>query len=421
MTPRRHTPPWVFGILYGGTFNGFVAVGLSQLLPERGLSLQRVSEIAALILTASYVSFLVTPIVDCGLPRRVWAIVLAGCAALCLGAAVPMLQSATVQAGHGKGTTALMLVLFVGYLCNQIYTSAIGGMVPNLVAPSKHGAVSAWMNIAYLAWTGMGGELAVWEIRHLPLTAASLLVPLPILLGAVPLFFLQEERSLRPFQQAMRQLFTDLWATARQRNYLFALLVFALPSATFAMQNLFGGMITDFHAEALPWYLSVGVVFTVACVIGAAIGAPLSSRYDRRLLFIAPAMLAAFGSLAMAFGPHTPWLFVAGMLFYNMMAGVNYTATSALVFEIVGRDNPLSATQYSVCIAAANLAITSAVYMDGVGAGHSGVKGSLTVDALLSLVIGSTVLALVYRFGGGFPRPPANEDEVVAEAGAKLA
>lgn len=420
--PRRHTPPWVFGILYGGTFNGFVAVGLSQLLPGRGVSLQRESEIAALILTASYVSFLLTPLVDCGLPRRTWALLLAAFAAVCLGVSVPMLQSATAHGGHGSATVALMLVLFVGYLCNQIYTSSIGGMVPNLVAPSKHGAVSAWMNIAYLAWTGMGGELAVWEIRHLPLIAASLLVPLPILLGAVPLFFLQEERSLRPFREAMRQLFTDLWATARQRNYLFALLVFVLPSATFALQNLFGGMIADFHAAALPGYLSVGVVFTVACVIGAALGAPLSSRYDRRLLFIAPAIFAAFGSLAMAFGPHTPWVFVAGMLFYNLMAGINYTATSALVFQIVGRNNPLSATQYSVCIAAANLAITSAVYMDGVGAGQGGVKGSLTVDALLSLVLGAIVLTLVYRFGGGFPRPPVNEDDETKMAGeAKLA
>ena len=208
----------------------------------------------------------------------------------------------------------------------------------------------------------------------------------------------------------MRKLFTDLWATARQRNYLFALLVFVLPSGTFAMQNLFGGMIADFHSEGVPGYFSVGVVFTIACALGAALGGPLSSRYDRRLLFIAPAMIAAVGSLAMAFGPHTPWVFVAGMFFYNLMAGINYTATSALVFQIVGRNNPLSATQYSVCIASANLAIASAVYMDGVGAGHSGAKGSLTVDALLSLVLGTLVLALVYRYGGGFPRPPASEE-----------
>ena len=208
------------------------------------------------------------------------------------------------------------------------------------------------------------------------------------------------------FSQAMRQLFRNLWATARQRNYLFALLVFVLPSATFALQNLFGGMGSDFRASPELTNLSVGLLFTVACALGAALGGPLSSRYDRRLLFIAPAIIAAFGSLLMAFGPHTPWMFAGGMFFYNLMAGINYTATSALVFQIVGRNNPLSSTQYSVCIAACNLAITGAVFMDGRGAGHGGAAGALTVDALLSLVVGTAVLALVYRFGGGFPRPP---------------
>lgn len=403
----------MFGILYGGTFNGFAAVSLSQLLPDRGVSLERVSEIVGLILTASYVSFLVTPLVDCGLPRRVWAGLLAMAAAICLGFSVPLLNAAGHNAGHGTGSVTLMLVLFFGYLCNQVYTSAIGGMVPNLVAPKQHGSVSAWMNISYLALTGAGGALSVWEIRHLPLPLATLLVPVPILLGAIPLLFLPKEaRRPRPVGEAMRQLFHDLSATAKKPSYLFALLVFVVPSATFALQNLFGGMGADFHAGPELTNLSVGLLFTIACAIGAAIGGPLSSRVDRRLLFIAPAMLAALGNLVMIFGPHTPWMFAAGLFFYNLMAGINYTATSALVFQIVGRDNPLSATQYSVCIAACNLAIAGSVFMDGRGSGHGGANGALAVDATLSLVLGTIVLALVWRLGGGFPKPPASEEEL---------
>jgi PAT family beta-lactamase induction signal transducer AmpG len=413
VTDRRYYPPWMFGILYGGTFNGFAAVSLSQLLPDRGVSLERVAEIVTLILTASYVSFLVTPLVDCGLPRRVWAGLLAVTAAVCLGFSVPLLNAAGRNGGHGAGAATLMLVLFVGYLCNQVYTSAIGGMVPNLVAPQRHGAVSAWMNISYLALTGAGGALSVWEIRHLPLPVATLLVPVPILLGAIPLLFLpKESRRPRPVGEAMRQLFHDLSATAKKPTYLFALLVFVVPSATFALQNLFGGMGSDFHAGPELTNLSVGLLFTIACAIGAAIGGPLSSRFDRRLLFIAPAMLAALGSLVMIFGPHTPWMFAGGLFFYNLMAGINYTATSALVFQIVGRDNPLSATQYSVCIAACNLAIAGSVFMDGRGSGHGGANGALAVDAALSLVLGTLVLALVWKFGGGFPKPPASEDEL---------
>ena len=422
--PKRNVPPWMFGVLYGGTFNGFVAVSLSQLLPEHGVTLERESEIATLILTASYVGFLVTPIVDCGLPRRIWAIMLALLATVCLGISVPMLRAASANGGHGAATVALMLVLFVGYLANQVYTSAIGGMVPNLVAPSQLGTVSAWMNISYLSLSFMGGALSVWEIRHLPSALAALLVPLPVLLGASPLLVIgHEDRALSRFRNAMQQLLVNLRTTLRQPKFLFALMVFVVPSATFALQNLFGGMGTDFKASANLTNLSVGILSTIGCAVGAALGGPLSNRIDRRVLFIAPAMIAGIGSLAMAFGPHTPWIFAGGMLFYNLMAGINYTATSALVFQIVGKNNPLSATEYSVCIAACNLAIAGTVFMDGAGSSHGGANGSLIVDALLSLVLGTIVLAVVYRFGGGFPRPPAGDDEVglETEAGAKLA
>lgn len=416
-TSRRYMPAWVTGILYGGTFNGFASVSLSQLLPEHGVSLERTAVIITLILTASYVSFLVTPLVDCGLPRRVWAGVLAVTAACCLCAAVPLLARAGEGGGYGPHATALMVVLFFGYLANQVYTSTIGGMVPNLVRPSQHSAASAWLNISYLALTGAGGALSVVEVRRLPLHVAMVTVPLPILLGATPLFFIpKEEREPRRVGEAMRRMVTDLWQTARQKNYLFALLVFVIPSATFALQNLFGGMGAEFHASADLTNLSVGVLFTIACAVGAAIGGPLSNRFDRRLLFIAPAMVAAVGSLAMAFGPKTPWVFAVGLFFYNLMAGINYTATSALVFQIVGKNNPLSATQYAVSIAACNLAIAGSVYTDGQGAGRFGVRGALITDALLSLVLGSVVLLLVWRFGGGFPRPPLGEDEAVENA-----
>ena len=399
----------MFGLLYGGTFNGFVAVALSQLLPEHGVSLQREAEMATLILTASYASFLLTPLVDCGLPRRVWALLLAAVAAVSLSSAVPLLRAAGANGGHGRGAAVLMLVLFVGYLCNQVYSSSIGGMVPNLVAPARHGAVAAWMNIAYLAMTGLGGELAVWEIRHLSLRAASLLVPLPIVLGALPLFFLREERVLRPFGEALRQLFRDLRLTARQRHFLFALMLFAVPSATFALQNIFGDMVGEFHAGILPPYLSVGAMLTAGCILGSALGGPLSSRFDRRFLFVMPAILAGVGVLLMAFGPHTAAVFAGGMFFYNVMAGINYTAFSALVFQIVGSNNPLSSTQYSICTASANLAIAGATFLDGQGSVHHGASGSLITDALLSLVLGAAVLLLVWRFGGGFSRPPISE------------
>ncbi len=404
----RTFPTWMVGVLYsaGGAMNGFVAVSLAVLLSSRGVSIAREAEMVGLILTASYISFLLTPLVDCGLSRRVWAMLLAVLCALGLLSGVRMVDGAAAQGGHGAGATAMVLTLFGAYLCSQMYTSTIGGMVPNLVEERQQSAASAWLNVAYLAMTGLCGSLSAWEVRRFPLHVAAVLVPLPVLLSASPLLFVgHEERQPRAFRETMSRLFADLRETARQRSYLFALLVFIVPSATFALQNVFGGMGEYFHTSESVTAWSAGTGLALACALGSAIGGPLSSRFDRRLLFIAPAMLAAAGSLAMAFGPRVPWVFVGGMFLYNLMAGVNYTATSALVFQIVGRGNPLSSTQYAVCIAACNAAIASAVVMDGHGSGHGGARGALLVDAGLSLALGAVVLGLVWRFGGGFPRP----------------
>lgn len=401
--------------------NGFVAVALATLLTASGVSNAREASMTALILTPSYLSFLLTPLVDCGMSRRMWAMLLAVCGALFLGAGVLLTPAAGAHGGHGSGATLLIVVLLLGYLCTQMYSSTIGGMVPNLVEPARQSAASAWLNVAYLGLTGTCGYLSVWEIRHLPLRAAACAIPLPILLSASPLLFTaRESRMPRRVGVAMRELGHNLMLSARQRSYWFALLVFAVPSATFAMQNLFGGIGRDFGVSDDRTALISGVVLAVTSIAGSALGGPLSKRYDRRLLFIAPAILAGLGSLAMVallnrdVVPAT--VFLAGVCFYNLMAGINYTATSALVFQIVGSANPLSSTQYAICIAACNAAIAGAVALDGAGSTlpgrWSGARGELLVDALLSLVLGTVVLGLVYRFGGGFPKPPVDETPV---------
>ena len=429
--PPSTLPPWLVGVLYSasGSMNGFVAVALATLLTAHGVSNARESEIAFLILTPSYLSLLLTPLVDCGVSRRAWAMLLALVGAACLGAGVLLVGPAAGSGGHGVSANLLIATLFLGYLATQMYSSTIGGMVSNLTPPSQQSAAGAWLNIAYLGLTGLCGSLAVWEIHHLSLRTAALVVPIPILLSASPLLFTgREGRAPRRVGETMRQLGRDLLSTARQRSYLFAMLAFVVPSATFAMQNLFGGIGRDFGAgDSLTAWVS-GVGLALACIVGAALGGPLSNRFDRRLLFIAPAMVAAVVSLVMVALLRAGWrtvpVFIAGVCSYNVMAGINYTATSALIFQIVGRNNPLSSTQYSISTAACNLAIAGAVALDGQGSTlpgrWSGAAGELLVDALLSLVLGTVVLLLVWRFGGGFPRPPqADGDEALAKQAAE--
>ena len=58
-------------------------------------------------------------------------------------------------------------------------------------------------------------------------------------------------------------------------------------------------------------------------------------------------------------------LFAVGVLGYNFCQGMNYTAFSALTFEIVGPGNPLAATQMALLAASANLPISYMTALDG--------------------------------------------------------
>ena len=92
MRLKREGPPapWLFGItaLPYGVSNGFVATAMPYLLRNAGLSVDRIAEISALVSTPTIWYFLWAPLVDIGLRRRTWLILMAALSAACLWAAL---------------------------------------------------------------------------------------------------------------------------------------------------------------------------------------------------------------------------------------------------------------------------------------------------------------------------------------------
>ena len=390
----REFKAWMVGVAYlpFGLFNGFVAAALPLLLTQRGMALDRVAGITFVVLLPSFLSFLLTPLVDCGLPRRVWAGLLASAAALCLASAVFGLDAA-VASPHGRALLTAALTL--GYLSVQMYGSTIGGMVPNLVDETRLAAAGMWLNIAYLG--GMaGGTLMVVAVTRLPRVGAAGVGALEMLLPpCILLFARHEERMPRRVAEAMRTVLRDLWIVVRQPRYALGFLVFLAPAATFVATNYFGGMGADFGA--LPgrtaWITGVGVAILSSA--GAVLGGWLSARYDRRWLFVGAGVLSSIATLGMAFGPRLWWVFFAGVSLYALLGGVNYVAASALAFQLIGRDNPLSATLYAMLMAACNVAIETMVLSDGHAYRVAGAHGLLLTEGMVSICVGVSVLALV--------------------------
>jgi hypothetical protein len=414
----KRSPAWLVGITYlpYGLYSGFVIISLQLILTSRGLSVDHIALLQLVAFLPSYTSFLLTPLADCGMPRRVWAMLFAVIAALSLAGGSLLLDLAA--AGNA---TPLALMLLVGAFAAQLYSSTMGGMTPNLIDDADTGAVSGWLNVANLGGTGLGGALGIIIVQHLARPMAAAALGAEVFAPCLLLFVMARElRVPRAVNETMRPLFRDIYAVSKTRAAVIGFLIFITPSATFAAQNLFSGLGRDFHASdnAVTWIVGIGNAIT--CSLGAAVGGWLCNRFDRRILFVGSGVVAASATITMALGVDTPartavMIFFAGVTLYNLLAGINYAAASAVAFDIMGVDNPLAATQYAMLMAACNVAISTVIWGDSRGYKHFGARGALIADAAFSLITGAVMLTVIHLYGG-----TGREHRINVDAAAEL-
>ena len=94
----------------------------------------------------------------------------------------------------------------------------------------------------------------------------------------------------------------------------------------------------------------------------------------------------------------TPATFAVALIGENVFQALGITATVAIAFETIGRENPLAATTYCLMISAANIPITYMLLVDGWGYGRSGIAGSLIADAGMSLLSVAALAALLIGY-----------------------
>jgi PAT family beta-lactamase induction signal transducer AmpG len=400
---QRRSPAWLVGITYlpFGLYSGFIIVSLQLLLTARGLAVDHIALLQLVALLPSYTSFALTPLADCGLSRRTWAMIFAAIAAGCLAGGSLLMDRAV--AGDA---TPLALTLLVGAFAAQMYSSTMGGITPSLVDETDTGAVSGWLNVANLGGTGLGGTLGILLVEHLSRPAAAAALAAEVFAPCLLLFVMAREVRTPYAVRSMLslQIFRDMWSVTRNRAALIGFIIFVTPAATFAAQNLFSGLGRDFHASdnAVTWIVGAGNAIT--CSLGAALGGWLCNRFDRRVLFVLSGVVGATATLGMAFGAHTAMVFFVGVSVYNLFAGVNYAAASAVAFDIMGIDNPLAATQYAMLMAACNVAISTVIWGDSRGYKAHGAVGLLVTDAGFSLITGAIMLTVIRLYGGSGKR-----------------
>ncbi len=387
-----------------GSFNGLVAVGLPYVLRQRGVAVERIAIIEALVQAPAIWFFLWGPVVDLGLRRRTWIVILSTASAVC---------AAVALGGVDGSIRSLTTLLVIASVFAQPVSSAIGGLVATVVPNERRGRTAGWSQAGIFVAGVITGAIVVWSSGRVSPSIVALLSGLLIAAPSLAALTIEEPRpEIAGAARHFRSVLDDVRASFRHKDAWLGLLFFLSPIGAGALMNLFSAIASEFHASGtvVVWTVVLGGVLTP---IGALIGGAVCDRFDRWLIYPIAGLTAGLSAGAMTIAPLSPTAFLAGAASYALTIGICYAAFMALAFQLIGASSPASGTRFTLFMAAVNVPVVYMLRLDGWGHARFGVRGMLAVDALSNVVFGVVFLVLVL-VAGGHARVVARTDSETA-------
>jgi MFS family permease len=389
--PQRSPAAWVKGsaILPFGLSLGFMSTALPFLLTRQGVSLGRVAEISATALSPTVWAFLFKPLLDSGLKRSTYCLILTATASISMAVGVTMLTPAHL----GVAVPALLIATFSMVL----YTGSANGWMSQVTGDHERGIVAGWQNVANLGGGALGSYAVMLLLTHSILTrqSAGLLMAALVWLGASPLLFFPKppEPKFR-MAEVFSKTLKEIGRAVRRRECLVGFALLLSPAAGTAAQNLQSGLGKDFHASESLVIWVTGIGSALVCSIGALVGGKLADRFPRGYVYLFSGLGTASTATAAALLPRTVMVFIVTTLIYNAITGSIYAAYNALGLELTG-DSPVASTQLGLFAASINANVNYMTRADGLGYRKAGVTGMYLVDGLASVVCIVPLLFLV--------------------------
>jgi PAT family beta-lactamase induction signal transducer AmpG len=352
------------------------AITLPQLLAARHVPEGMIAALTTLAFSPSVWCFLICPLLDVRFTRRFYAVA-------CTIAAAVLTPVALLNLDH---LTLVIGVLMVANLASALMTNALGGWFSTIIPREDESRISAWMTVGNSGAFGLTAPIAIEMVDHLSLPVAA------ILLGALQLLPL----AIYPFipvtlpdaklaRESFVQFFHELARLFKRREVLIALAMFLLPSASFTLSNVLGGLGDDFHAS-MQWVGIIGGSASVVNVAASLFLPRLAKRLPLRPLYLGIGIVGAMFTLSLLLLPHTPAVFAVAFWGESWFQSLAITCSIAITFEAIGRNNPLAATTFSVLTAASVLPIDYMIAVDGHAYAWHGVAGSFIADAGLGIL-----------------------------------
>ncbi len=387
---QRRTPIWLMGAgnAVFGLVGGFLVLPLPQMLAGLGVPEVRIAAVSAVCFSPGFWVFLLGPVLDVRFSRRWYATATAALAGVGLMLAV-------LLRGH---LLAMEALLTVAYAAAVVSSNAFLGWMASVVPAEDEARLSAWTQVAYFAGNALMAVLAGELVRTLPVPLAAVLLGLLVMLPTLvfpwlPLPQVEVEQARRLARESFRRFFREIGATLGRARTLRTLALFLLPVGSFALTNLLGGVAREFGASEAYVSRVGGGVLALAGAGGCLLLPPLARRYRALPLYLSIGAVGGLFTLLLLLLPRQPWVFALAFLGENVFQALAFTAALAIIFGVIGRDNPLAATQLSVLSSATVLPILYMGLLDGqaYGAGH--LSRALAVDGGVGLA--ACVVALL--------------------------
>ena len=389
MTVRHRMPVWIMGLGNAsyGFYAGIVAFAVPQLLSNRHVPEDTIAGLTAVAYSPGFWAFLLSPMLDVRVSRRGYAVILAGVAALTLVLAFLNLDHPAL----------LEALLTVGFLAAYLYQSALGGWLPSITHAADEKRLSVWLTIGNVGGFGLMAIGCNQLVSHLSPPAVALTLGTCILAPTLVFPFMPAPGPDRRLaRESFPQFFGDLLALIRRRDVLLAILLFAAPAGTFSLTNFLGSRGADFHASPAFVGLIGGIGVTAGSLLGCLAFPRLSRLMPLRALYLGVGALGAVCTLGLALLPHTPRSYALILIAENLFQSLAITTSIAVVFETIGRNNPMASTTFCVISSAYGVPISYMLYVDAYGFARGGIAGSLVIDAVTGLIASGTLALALF-------------------------
>ncbi len=406
--PKHHLHPSIFLLLIlpFGMISGFLTVSVAFMLAQAGVSVEKIAAIIALSYIPHTWKFAWAPIADTTLSRKTWYV---------LGAIVTAAGIWATALFSQSGNLSLLSAIVIA---SNVAVTFLGMSVESLMAydtpENEKGRAAGWFQAGNLGGVGLGGGVGLWLAHHAGSNVAGAGLAILCLLCILGLFFVTEPAASHRHSNLATSLvnvFRDIWAVARSRRGMLALILCFMPIGSGAAQNLWSAVSGDWHASAHTVELVTGILAGIISALGCLAGGWVCDRMNRKAAYAMYGVLQAASAVAMAVAPRTEAMYAVFTSLYAFITGLTYAGFSAFVLEAMGKG--AAATKYNVFAALSNTPIAYMTRIDGHAHDRYGAAGMLYTEAVWCLgglvvfaLVAWVVVQLSRRKPGWFPAVP---------------